>query len=516
MKKIIALLCAALVCFSAASTVFAYDSPFDIPEPAEPGDAGDACEVRYSLREGGTFIYNNNPEALKLADVGKALMIVDDLHGDVYFTSENQNSTGRTILLGLQVRNNSGEDITVTIRSLGYQVGGDWQGRHEWADFFDTRYEVELPKVSDYGADAAIDPAGFRAETYVIPNGKYIYVMGGTTADSYGGANVGGTADIAITKGKCVNGAVFFTVDGPETGVSCAYVCYDPTYNGYVRTGEQQGYVVERGGDSFGRQYLGYAPALCAEASFAWTVDDSVRDGARLPVRYDVTYYEDPQSYGAYGAYTGAKTNTVRGNAWYTHLNSANHNEYVGTDMMPFYCVTDKGEDVVIDVHHNDGTSKPANIGNWMVIYEESFTIKNTGDSLRTVTVNMENNGALAVNVRDAEGNLIRSLYHHDKSKPVYTAEIPLAQTVTFVLEYVLAANSYGSVKHFVTAGTVEQVKWDFDRSGSLDADDAIRLLRCTLFPAKFPLYQKGDLDGDGEVSSDDAVFLLRFLLFGG
>ena len=42
-----------------------------------------------------------------------------------------------------------------------------------------------------------------------------------------------------------------------------------------------------------------------------------------------------------------------------------------------------------------------------------------------------------------------------------------------------------------------------------------LALLRCTLFPDKFPLYQKGDLDGDGKTSSDDAIFLLRFLLFG-
>ncbi len=515
MKKITALFCAALLCFSAVNAVFAYDTPFDVPEPTEPGGAGEACEVEYSLRGGGTFIYNNNPEALTMFNVGQALMIESDINGDVYFTSENQNKTGRSIYLGLQVRNGSGEDITVTVRNIGYQVGGDWQGQHEWADFFDTRYEIELPKNSSYGADSPIDPAGFETASYVIPDGKYFYVIGGTTADAYENINVADTANKRITKGQCVNAAVYFTVEGPATGVSAAYVCYDPSYNGYVTSASQQGYVVEKEGGSYGRQYLGSAPALCAEASLAWTIDDTVRDGTRLPVRYSVTYYEDHQSYGAYGAYTGAKTNVVSGDAWYTHLNSANHNEYVGTDMMPFYCVTETGESVVIDVHHNDGTSKPANIGNWMVIYEESFTVRNSGEDLRTVAIYMENNGALAVNVREAEGDLIRSIYHHDRNKPVYTAEVAGSRDVTFVLEYVLAANSYGNVKHYAVTGTVEQVKWDFDRSGSLDADDAIRLLRCTLFPDKFPLYQKGDLDGDGTTSSDDAIFLLRYLLFG-
>ncbi|MBO4501254.1 MAG: dockerin type I repeat-containing protein [Clostridia bacterium] len=515
MKKLIPALCALMICLAACVTAFAYNSPFDTPDPAVPGEAGEACDVEYSLRAGGTFIYNNNPEALKAFNLGKALMIENDLHGDVYFTCENQNRTGKAILLGLQLRNDSGEDITVTVHNVGYQVGGDWVGQREWTDFFDTKFEIELPKANSYGFDSVMDPRGFKAKSYVIPNGKYIYVMGGSTADSYNNINVGGTANKYAAVGQCVNGAVYFTVEGPKTGVSAAFVCYDPSSTGCVTSRAQQGYVVEKDGDAYGRQYLGSAPALCAQASFAWNVNDSVADHTRLPVKYKVTYFDDCASYGNYGEYKNPKTNTVKGSVWYTHLNSANHNTYVGTDMMPFYCVTDKGEDVVIDVYHNDGTSKPANIGNWMVVYEESFTFKNSGVTTRTFTLYMENNGVLAVNVRNKNGDLIQSLYHHDKSVPVYTLTVAPYHTGTFVLEYVLCANSYGNVAHYVTTGTVPQVKWDYNNSGVITSDDAIYLLRYTLFPDQFPVTQSGDVNGDGSVDSDDAIRLLRFLLFG-
>ncbi|MBO4453311.1 MAG: hypothetical protein J5793_05195, partial [Clostridia bacterium] len=116
--------------------------------------------------------------------------------------------------------------------------------------------------------------------------------MGGTSADAYGNANAGGTADMPIRDGYIINGAVFFTVDGPETGVSAAYVCYESA-DEPVLTDEQQGYIVDKDGKSFGRQYLGSAPFLCAEASIAWDIDDDFADGGKLPVKYRVKYYNN-------------------------------------------------------------------------------------------------------------------------------------------------------------------------------------------------------------------------------
>ena len=45
MRKFTAFLCAAVLMFSFGTGVFAYSTPFGMPDPAEPGDVGEACEV---------------------------------------------------------------------------------------------------------------------------------------------------------------------------------------------------------------------------------------------------------------------------------------------------------------------------------------------------------------------------------------------------------------------------------------------------------------------------------------
>ena len=56
----------------------------------------------------------------------------------------------------------------------------------------------------------------------------------------------------------------------------------------------------------------------------------------------------------------------------------------------------------------------------------------------------------------------------------------------------------------------------DMDNNGTVDSDDAIFLLRHTLFSDDFLIYQPADFDGDGGVSSSDAVMLLNYVLFPG
>ena len=55
----------------------------------------------------------------------------------------------------------------------------------------------------------------------------------------------------------------------------------------------------------------------------------------------------------------------------------------------------------------------------------------------------------------------------------------------------------------------------DLDGNGTFDSDDAVYLLRHTLFPEKFPVTKDADFDANGNVDSDDAVYLLRRSLFG-
>ena len=453
MKRLLAILVAVLLT-AAPVCVSAYTSPFTLPDMTEEfAEPGQPANIVYKLREGGTFLYCNNPEALTVKDLDKVFMLEKDVHGDVYFTAEHYNGTGRNLLFGLQLRNHSGKDATVTVKNVGWQNGGDWSGQQEWTDFFGTTYEIQ-PKKNDFYFETKKAPNPFVETSYTIPSGEYFYVCGGSSLDAYNHINVGGTANRFLPMGQVLNGACYFTVDGPEKGVDVAFVCYRSDRMP-VTSDEQQGYVTERDGTQYGLQYLGSAPYLCAECAVGWEVDDTVKDG-RLQTTYDTLYHDDGNSTEPYRLYGGEKVKHNKIYGWKTHLNPNWDSTYVGTDMMPFHCVTDKGKTVDIDNYHSDGTGIGANIGNWMVVYEERLSFKNSGSKTRTFTVNITQNGFLAMNVRDAEGGLVKSYYHSNPGE-VHTIEVAPGETGEIILEYTLLANGYGSLVHTVAVGTKEE-----------------------------------------------------------
>ena len=67
-----------------------------------------------------------------------------------------------------------------------------------------------------------------------------------------------------------------------------------------------------------------------------------------------------------------------------------------------------------------------------------------------------------------------------------------------------------GEVKDEVTI----VIKGEIDGNGKIDSDDAIYLLRNTLFASLYPVVAEDDVDGNGEYNSDDAIHLLRHTLF--
>ena len=66
-------------------------------------------------------------------------------------------------------------------------------------------------------------------------------------------------------------------------------------------------------------------------------------------------------------------------------------------------------------------------------------------------------------------------------------------------------------VKEFPASDTL---LGDFDGDNAVTSDDAVYLLRHTLFSGYYPLSGFADFDHDGGITSDDAVYLLRYTLF--
>ncbi len=82
------------------------------------------------------------------------------------------------------------------------------------------------------------------------------------------------------------------------------------------------------------------------------------------------------------------------------------------------------------------------------------------------------------------------------------------------------ASNGHGNdsaISLEVSPGNVNVIdvaRGDFDGNGVVDEEDAIQLLRYTLFGSSaFSLNQSGDVNGDDIVNSDDAIYLLRYTL---
>ena len=67
-----------------------------------------------------------------------------------------------------------------------------------------------------------------------------------------------------------------------------------------------------------------------------------------------------------------------------------------------------------------------------------------------------------------------------------------------------------GEVKDEVTV----LIKGEIDGNGKIESDDAIYILRNTLFAGLYPVVVEDDVDGNGKYDSDDAIHLLRYTLF--
>lgn len=144
-----------------------------------------------------------------------------------------------------------------------------------------------------------------------------------------------------------------------------------------------------------------------------------------------------------------------------THLNPQNDHGAVGMDMVELLWENRAGKEIVFDNNHADGSGKPANTANWMIEYQDHFTLVNQGDTDRTVKVNFKDNGTLAMLVRDSQtGEVLEARYTmglcENGNSFTYTVTVPAHSVKQITFDYLLVACSYGSVKHSATLGSAQ------------------------------------------------------------
>ena len=446
-----------------------YDNRFTVEPDAErtvsdpDTDPLTPAKIHYQKREGGTYIYANNPEKLDDEDVGQALLRDEGLKGDIEFTYENSNYSGRMFYLGYQLKNEGDTDVFVTVTNIGMQVSGEWLGQQSWSDYYNYKFELpedyfvngvesELYKGQDF---LDYTPRVFQPTTYRIPAGEYIYVLGGTSKDAYNATDVAGTADQPILSGKCSNGVVKCKVTGGR--VTGTFYCYNDISQVQAEPAEQ-GYIITRGGEEYGLQYKGRDDCYgLIESNMCWTVNDKTPAG-NLPVTYQNSYdtlsSRKTRPYAAYSSRSFTHTQEY----WVTNINPQNAHDGVGTDMMSFACETTDGEPIVIDNEHADGYGERANTGNWMVDYHDNYTFINDGDTPRTFTVQKCAGGALMAMVLDKEGNVLAAkctIQQIDGTKTeyntkLYTLEVAPHSVEQITVSFLLMGNSYGYVTHWI------------------------------------------------------------------
>ncbi len=446
--------------------------PYDVAEPADTSgynlysNAGmvvQPTELNYQKRDGGTYIYSNNPEKILNKNVGKAFIRNTGLTGDVFFTFEHSNFAESAFYLGYQVKNEGSSDVFITVTNIGYQSSGDWYGREAWCDYYNIGFKLPSYQDDAFLFNKSYSPRVFQPQTYRLPAGKAMWVIGGTTSDAYNNINVGNTANKSVAYKACANGSVKFTVTGGS--VTGAFYCYrytsqvaaEPAALGYLTSDY---YTASFGWENYAVQYIGKGDHHGVIDNYAaWSFNDTIGSGT-MPVTFTNYYDENCSSKTSAYAQYDCTPHYQKTHSWATHINPHEANNAVGEDMVEFACTDDNGRNVVVGPYSADATGKPANIGNWMIEYQDHFTLVNQGNKTRTLHLNLRDHGSLVILVRDSQtGEVLETAQSIGKSPTFasaattysYTVTVPAHSVKQVTLEYVLIAQSYGNVYHSVS-----------------------------------------------------------------
>jgi hypothetical protein len=298
-------------------------------------------------------------------------------------------------------------------------------------------------------------PRIFEPETYIVPPGEYLWVLGGTTADNYKNFNIGNTADLSFRWG-CQNATVLFDIT-QGSGITGSFWYYTDAAL-LDENIPEQGYIVWRGGVDYSKQYKGTDPTMgLIEADIRWTVNDSTPAG-RLPVVYETQYDRRSQRQREPYELYNNETYEIEGRSWSVALNPNDGNrQSIGTDMSVFHCVDIEGNPILIDTLRADGDGWPANLGNWMIVYHNNYTFSNAGDTERKFTL-YQRGGTFSTVIRDRDGRVLEADLRiapavgqsADERFEIYTVTVPPRTVTQITVDWLILGNSYGGMNHYV------------------------------------------------------------------
>ena len=91
--------------------------------------------------------------------------------------------------------------------------------------------------------------------------------------------------------------------------------------------------------------------------------------------------------------------------------------------------------------------------GNWMIEYQENCSFINHGSKDRNVKFHLVNGSCLFYIIKDNNNNILKSgmqLLQCMGDLPIYETVIPAHSKVTISVNFVLPANTNGSVIHYI------------------------------------------------------------------
>ncbi|MDY2888330.1 MAG: hypothetical protein SOU19_02050 [Candidatus Caccosoma sp.] len=417
------------------------------------------AEIKMIKRKKGTYIYCNVPESITQNALNSITMQNKNLKGDCFMTFENSNHTDRDIYLGYRLKNNHHHDVYVSVSNVGYQVTGSWLGEKSWIDYYGIKYEMDKTGFdekatkwfNDYlNFDNYHEPHAIKRTIYRIPPHQYIYVIGGTSIDSYNHINVNNTADNILRKRHCANGNVHFTVlNDSLVGEFCIYDDYHKINERNVTIQNLRKYSES---DDFGGR-LGISKHKgVIDCNPIWIFNDATLP-SKLPVKYYPLYADKlKDTYEPFEKVTDNYRHEVISDRWLTHLSSQLNHNYVGDDILETHTICN-GKKIVLSPNSATPAGAIWDFGNWMIEYQENLVFVNQGDKERTIKLTLINAGSILYMIKDENEALLKAgatFINCTGVKPIYEAKIKPHSKMVLSMQFVLPANNNGSVEHYV------------------------------------------------------------------